>query len=299
VRRMCQVLGVSRSGYYTWRQRRPSARQEANEALVEHIRAIHAESDRTYGSPRVHAELLARGKQCNRKRVERLMREHHIQARHRKRRRPRTTDSNHRLPVAPNVLNREFETEAPDKKWVTDITYIPTGEGWLYLAAVMDLCSRRIVGWSMACRLTSKLVKDALKLAVAQRQPAPGLLHHSDRGSQYASADYRVLLKGHGMVASMSRKGNCYDNAQMESFFGTLKTERVHHYRYRTRAEARQDIFHYIEIFYNRKRRHSALGYTSPAQFEQSLHMCVNRVSTKWGEPQVPVNWWHSDTVAQ
>jgi putative transposase len=178
--------------------------------------------------------------------------------------------------VAPNVLAREFASEAPNQKWVADITYIATEEGWLYLAAVLDLYSRRIVGWSMASRLTSKLVKDALKLAVAQRQPGPGLLHHSDRGSQYASADYRVLLTAWGMEASMSRKGNCYDNAPMESFFGTLKSERVHHRRYRTRAEARQDIFHYIEIFYNRKRRHSAIGYVSPAQFEQSLKMCVN-----------------------
>ena len=273
---MCQVLGVSASGYYAWRRRRPSARQEANEALVERIKEIHVESDETYGSPRVHAELAAQGIRCNKKRVERLMREHDIQARQRKRRRPRTTDSNHRLPVAPNVLNREFTAEAPNQKWVTDITYIPTAEGWLYLAAVMDLYSRRIVGWSMACRLTSTLVKDALKLAVAQRQPDPGLVHHSDRGSQYASADYRVLLTAHGMVASMSRTGDCYDNAPIESFFGTLKTERVHHRHYRTRAEARQDIFNYIEVFYNRKRRHSALGYQSPAEFEQSLEVCLN-----------------------
>lgn len=271
---MCQVLGVSASGYYAWRQRRPSARQKANEAMVKRIRAIHAESDATYGSPRVHADLVAQGIQCNKKRVERLMRIHHIQAKHRKRWRPRTTDSRHNLPVAPNVLNREFEAEAPDQKWVTDITYIPTAEGWLYLAAVMDLYSRRIVGWSMASRQTSKLVKDALKLAVAQRQPGAGLVHHSDRGSQYASADYQVLLTARGMVPSMSRKGNCYDNAPMESFFGTLKSERVHHCRYRTRADARQDIFRYIEVFYNRKRRHSALGYMSPSQFEQSQQMC-------------------------
>lgn len=273
---MCRVLGVSASGYYAWRQRRPSARQQANEAMVERIRAIHAESEATYGSPRVHAELKAQGIPCNKKRVERLMRVHCIRARQRKRWRPRTTDSEHSLPVAPNVLNRAFQAEVPDQKWVTDITYIPTAEGWLYLAAVMDLYSRRIVGWSMASRCTSKLVKDALKLAVAQRQPSPGLVHHSDRGSQYASADYRVLLTAWGMVASMSRKGNCYDNAPMESFFGTLKTERVHHRRYRTRAEARQDIFHYIEAFYNRKRRHSALGYMSPDQFERSQKMCAN-----------------------
>jgi putative transposase len=234
VRGMCQVLSISVSGYYAWRQRRPSARQKANEAMVERIRAIHAESGATYGSPRLHAELAAQGIRCNKKRVERLMRVHRIQARQRKRRRPRTTDSKHSLPVAPNVLNRAFEAEAPDQKWVTDITYIPTAEGWLYLAAVMDLYSRRIVGWSMASRMTSRLVKDALKLAIAQRQPGPGLVHHSDRGSQYASADYCLLLTARGMVASMSRKGNCYDNAPMESFFGTLKTERVHHRRYRT-----------------------------------------------------------------
>lgn len=276
MRRMCQVLGISASGYYAWRRRRPSARQEANEAMVERIKEIHAESDKTYGSPRVHAELVAQGVRCNKKRVERLMRVHDIQAKQRKRRRPRTTDSNHRLPIAPNVLNREFTAEAPNQKWVTDITYIPTAEGWLYLAAVMDLYSRRIVGWSMAARRTSKLVKDALKLALAQRQPGPGLMHHSDRGSQYASADYRILLTAHGMVASMSRSGDCYDNAPMESFFGTLKTERVHYRHYRTRAEARRDIFNYIEVFYNRKRRHSALGYKSPAEFEQSLEMCLN-----------------------
>ena len=276
MRGMCRVLGISASGYYAWKQRRPSTRQQANEAMVERIRTIHAESEATYGSPRVHAELKAQGIQCNKKRVERLMRVHCIQGRQRKRWRPRTTDSGHSLPVAPNVLNREFEAEAPDLKWVTDITYIPTAEGWLYLAAVMDLYSRRIVGWSMASRYTSKLVKDALKLAVAQRQPGPGLIHHSDRGSQYASADYRVLLTAWGMVASMSRKGNCYDNAPMESFFGTLKTERVHHRRYQTRAEARQDIFHYMEVFYNRKRRHSALSYMSPDQFEKSRKMCTN-----------------------
>lgn len=273
---MCRRLGVSASGYYTWRRRQPSARQKANEEMVERIRVIHAESDATYGSPRVHAELAAQGIRCNQKRVERLMRLHHIRAKRRKRRRPRTTRSNHSLSVAPNVLGREFEAEAPDQKWVTDITYIPTGEGWLYLAVVMDLYSRRIVGWSMASRLTSKLVKDALKLAIAQRQPGPGLVHHSDRGSQYASSDYRVLLTARGMVASMSRKGDCYDNAPMESFFGTLKSERVHHRRYETRAEARQDIFHYIEVYYNRKRLHSALGYKSPAEFEDSLKVCAN-----------------------
>lgn len=285
MRRMCQMLGVSVSGYYAWRQRGPSARQEANEALVEQIGAVHAESDGTYGSPRVHAELAARGIECSKNRVERLMRVHRIQAKQRKRWRPRTTNSKHGLPIAPNVLNREFEAEGPNQKWVTDITYIPTAEGWLYLAAVMDLYSRQIVGWSMGSRLKSQLVKDALKLAVAQRQPDPGLVHHSDRGSQYASADYQVLLTARGMVASMSRKGNCYDNAPMESFFGTLKSERVHHCRYQTRSAARQDIFHYIEVFYNRKRRHSALGYLSPAQFEKSMELCPNWVSTKWGEP--------------
>jgi putative transposase len=204
------------------------------------------------------------------------MRVHQIRARQKRRWRPRTTHSNHRLPIAPNVLNREFEAEAPDQKWVTDITYIPTAVGWLYLAAVMDLYSRRIVGWSMANRLTSKLAEDALEMAIAQRQPGPGLVHHSDRGSQYARAEYRMLLAARGMVASMSRKGDCYDNAPIESFFGTLKSERVNHRRYRPRAEARQDIFYYIEVFYNRKRRHSALGYLSPAQFEHSLKVCAN-----------------------
>jgi len=276
VARMRSVLEVSTSGYYAWRTQPQSHRDRENQKLVEQIREIHAESRETYGSPRIHADLADQGIKCNKKRVERLMRIHGIRAKQYKRRRVQTTDSAHDLPVAPNVLNREFEADAPNQKWVTDITYVPTDEGWLYLAVVLDLFSRRIIGWSMASTLCTGLVKNALLMAIAERCPGAGLLHHSDRGAQYASGEYQAVLTHHQMIVSMSRTGNCYDNAPMESFFGTLKRELIHHRHYRTRAEARQDIFEYIEVFYNRKRRHSSLGYLSPVQYEQARQLCVN-----------------------
>ena len=276
IQKLCHNLQVSPSGYYTWRGRPESQRDQANQKLVQQIREIHAESRETYGSPRVHAELVGQGIKCNKKRVERLMRVNHIRAKQHRRRRVKTTDSDHDLPVAPNVLNRHFEANAPNQKWVTDITYVPTAEGWLYLAAVMDLFSRRVVGWSMASTLCTSLVKDAVLMAIADRQPDAGLIHHSDRGSQYASAEYQTLLKTHQMVVSMSRTGNCYDNAPMESFFGTLKCELIHDRHYRTRAEARHDIFEYLEVFYNRKRRHSSLGYLSPVRYEELCQLCLN-----------------------
>lgn len=269
VTRMCQVLRVSSSGYYASRGRPLSQREQDNQGIVNQIKEIHTASRETYGSPRVHAALVRQGIHCNKKRVERLMRVHKIRGKQRGRRRVKTTDSAHNLPVAPNLLRRQFQADTPNRKWVTDITYIPTDQGWLYLAAVVDLFSRRVVGWSMGSTMQGSLVKNALWMAIADRRPPAGLLHHSDRGSQYASFAYQSLLGDYQIVASMSRTGNCYDNAPMESFFGTLKCELVHDRHYRTRAQARQDIFEYIEVFYNRKRLHSSLGYLSPAQYEQ------------------------------
>lgn len=263
---LCRVVGVAPSGYYAWRTRQPSQRQVDNERLVDRIRQAHQASRRTYGSPRITAELRAAGEGCNHKRVERLMRLHGLQATS-PRRFVRTTDSQHEQPVADNVLNQQFEAEAPNRVWTADITYIATAEGWLYLAVVMDLFSRRIVGWAMAEHMLTSLVEDALTMALACRQPTDGLLHHSDRGSQYASQAYRDRLKAAGIQASMSRKGNCYDNAVHESFFGTLKGECASE-RYPSRAAARTSLFEYIEAWYNRRRRHSALGYLSPEQFE-------------------------------
>lgn len=269
VSQMCQVLGVSRSGYYAWRRRQPSRRDCLNQRVLTHIRAIYAASHQTYGSPRVHAELRAQGLLCNRKRVARLMRLAHLQARCPRRPRPVTTQVDQTRPVAPNRLNREFHATAPNQKWLSDITYVPTDEGWLYLAVVMDLYSRRIIGWAMQETLADELTQAALHMAFAQRVPVTAPLHHSDRGSQYASAEYHALLTAHQCMPSMSRRGNCYDNAPMESFFSTLKIELIHQRHYHTRAEARQDIFAYIEGFYNPRRRHSALGYRSPIEFEQ------------------------------
>jgi transposase InsO family protein len=261
-------VGCFASGYYAWRERQKKGKDdEAHRALIEHIRRIHKKSRRTYGSPRIHAELRAEGVVCNRKRVARLMRLEGIQGR-RKRRKAATTDSKHPYPVAPNLLNREFEAQAPNEKWVADITYIPTREGWLYLAVVLDLYSRKIVGWSMSHQVTADLVEDALRMALYERQPDPGLLHHSDRGSQYASEQIRRILAANHIQVSMSRTANCYDNAVMESFFSTLKCEWVHHQDYNTRTEASRDIFEYIAGFYNTIRRHSTLGYVSPNQFE-------------------------------
>lgn len=272
VTRLCRTLGVSPSGYYAWRRRRPSARIVANQRLVTHMRVIHREVDETYGSPRMHAELVARGLPCNVKRVARLMRLYHLRARHKRRYRV-TTKVNPKLPVAPNHLAQQFQAQAPNEKWVGDITCIWTREGWLYLAVVMDLYSRRIVGWAVASTQDTTLVLAALQMAIGRRQPAAGLLHHSDRGSQYASGQYQALLQAHRFTVSMSGTGNCFDNAAMESFFGTLKAERINHQRYQTRDQARQDIVWYVEGFYNVTRRHSTLGYRSPLEFEQASAM--------------------------
>jgi len=271
VRQLCEWLDVAPSGYYAWRKRPPSQRQHDNDRLVERIRAVHQTSRQTYGSPRICAELRDQGEGCNHKRVERLMRLHGIRAKQ-PRRCVRTTDANHSQLVAENVLNQQFEAEAPNRVWTADITYIDTAEGWLYLAVVMDLFSRRIVGWAMADHMLTRLVEDALAMALEQRQPTDGLLHHSDRGSQYASHDYQDRLTAAGIQVSMSRRANCYDNAAQESFFGTLKTECVTE-RYASRAAARGSLFEYIEVWYNRQRRHSTLGYLSPEQFENKQAM--------------------------
>ena len=278
------MLEVSVSGYYQWRKRQrvrqagsePSRRRRENEQLLDKIRVIHQESLGTYGSPRVHAELRAQGECCSRARVERLMQRHAIQGKCKRRRpTPVTTDANHRLPVAANRLNQEFTAAQPNEKWVADITYIPTAEGWLYLAVVLDLFSRKVVGWAMDATMTTQLIERALRAALKTRRPAqpagqtPSLLHHSDRGSQYASYAYQALLATNHVQPSMSRTGVCYDNAVAESFFATLKAERIHDQRYRSRTEARHDIFHYIESFYNRRRRHSTLGFLSPDEFER------------------------------
>lgn len=270
MRRLCSALGVAPSGYYAWRARPVSQREMANQVLIGQIEAVFQQSHQTYGSPRVHAELMKQEIPCNEKRVARLMRLQGLQAR-RVRRRRTTTDSQHTQPVAPNVLNQDFHATAPNQKWVTDITYVPTAQGWLYLAAVMDLFSRRIVGWAMDATITTQLTLQALRMALLTRQPPVGLVHHSDRGSQYASQEYRTLLDRRHIQASMSRTGNCYDNAAMESFFATLKTELVHHHQYLTRSEAKSSIFAYIEGFYNRRRRHSAIGYQSPLEYERTV----------------------------
>ena len=248
VQHMCRVLGVSPSGYYSWGCRPVSQQARANRQLVKQIKRIHQASRATYGSRRIHAELVEQGHPCGHNRVARLMRQHGIRAKHRRRRR-RTTIRDGRHPVAPNRLDRQFEAIAPDRKWVTDISYIHTSEGDLYLAIVLDLYSRKVVGWSMAARMGVELTLSALQMALRQRRPAAGLLHHSDRGSQYTAQLYQDLLKQQRCQVSMSGKGNCYDNAPIESFFGTLKTELVYHQRYQTRAEAKTDIFRYIEGF--------------------------------------------------
>lgn len=264
---MCRVLKVSPGGYYAWLKRPESRRGREDRRLLVEIKAIHQESRGVYGSPRVHAELKDRQMHHGRKRIARMMRKNGIRAKQSRKFKP-TTDSNHSHPVAPNLLQRNFEADMPDQKWLADITYIPTREGWLYLAAILDLYSKLIVGWSMAGRMTKELVLDALSMAVGQRRPGSGLIHHSDRGSQYASVDYQRALGAHGMICSMSRKGDCWDNAPMESWFHTLKTEWVNHQKYKTRMQAKADVFQYIETFYNRSRRHSALGYMTPAHYE-------------------------------
>ena len=271
---LCEVLEVSRSGFYAWKGRPAPAAAKADAQLAAQIAGVHKGSRGTYGSPRVHAELRASGLHVGRKRVERLMRESGLQARQ-KRRYRRTTDSNHSLPVAPNLLERCFEVAAPNQVWVTDVTYISTTEGWLYLAAMLDVFSRRVIGWALSESNDRVLALDALNLALRARRPAPGLVHHSDRGSPYASDDYRQTLARHAIHASMSRTGDCWDNAVAESFFATLKAELVDHHHYRTRDEATASIGDYIERFYNPQRRHSYLGYKSPIEFELRAHVAA------------------------
>lgn len=265
---MCDVLDVSRSGYYAWLRRPESKRKAEDKALSKVIKEIHKDSNGEYGSPKIHKELRRRGTHCGRKRVARLMRKDGLKAKT-IRKFKATTNSGHNLPVAENLLNRDFSPVAPNRAWVADITYIWTKEGWLYLAIVIDLFSRAVVGWSMSERMTRTLVMDAFIMAVKRRNPPPGLIHHSDRGSQYASADFQKLLEKCGAICSMSRKANCWDNAAAESFFALLKRALVFHCQYQTRAQARQSIFDYIERFYNRKRIHSSLGYRTPFEVDQ------------------------------
>lgn len=267
---MCRVLKLSRSGYYAWIKRKPSSRTQENEILSQEIQQIHQESRQTYGSPRIHAALVAKGFQVGRQRVVRLMEKLGICAL-RKRKFKATTDSEHDLPIAQNVLARDFTTTEPDRAWVADMTYIWTTEGWLYLAVIIDLFSRRVVGWSMADHMRTALVLTALEAALGQRVPSQtGLVFHSDRGSQYASSDYRDALLKADITCSMSRRANCWDNAVAESFFGTLKIELIYPRIFSTRAIARTIIAEWIEVFYNRQRLHSTLGYLAPAQFEEN-----------------------------
>jgi transposase InsO family protein len=268
VRLMCHTLEVSAAGYYAWRERPPSFQQQRRDALLILIRGVHSKVKHRYGSRRIHAELRASDQACSVNTVAKLMRDNGIRAKTTRKFRS-TTDSNHRLPTADNVLDRQFNPEAANEKWVADITYIPTREGFLYLAVVEDLYSRRVVGWSMADHMESRLVVDALEMAVQNRLPGKGLLAHSDRGSQYASDHYQSLLGKHGIECSMSRRANCWDNAPMESFFASLKKELTHDANFTTRRETQAAVFEYIEVFYNRQRRHSSLGYVSPAEYEQ------------------------------
>jgi len=268
VLRMCQVLNGSESGYYAWCKREPSQRKQEDEHVGKLIEDAYQNNRQVYGSPRVHAELKEQGVHCGRKRVARLMRERGISAKT-KRRKVKTTDSQHTNPVAPNLLKREFTADAPNTKWVADITGIGSAEGWLYVAAIVDIYSRLVVGWAMSKERDEQLVTKAAEMAITQRRPGASLIHHSDRGSQYTSQGYLTLLKETGIQVSMSGKGDCYDNALMESFFGTLKEECVERQSYQTRAEARNAVFEYIEVFYNRQRKHSSLGYVSPVTYEQ------------------------------
>jgi putative transposase len=269
---MCEVLDVRRSGYYAWSKRKPGDRQQRREKLVAQIKAAHEQSYGTYGSRRIHAEMKDQEVNVCVNTVAKLMKQAQIRSVMQRRFVVRTTDSRHDQPIAPNLLDRQFDAELPNRKWCCDITYIPTDEGFLYLAAVIDLCSRRIVGWSMADHLRTDLCLDALDMALRSRKPTKDLIHHSDRGIQYASGDYARVLREYGVQVSMSRKGDCYDNAVMESFWGSLKTEWVHHLNYQSIEQARQSIFKYIECWYNRRRRHSAIGYVSPEEFEASLN---------------------------
>jgi len=272
IQRLCAVFAVSRSGYYAWSRASSSTRARQEAQLRLKIAAVHRQSRETYGSPRITVELRAQGEKVGRHRVARLMRQAGLSGRQRRRYRVRTTDSRHSHPIAPNRLATVPVPTQPDRVWVSDLTYVPTDEGWLYVAGVLDRCSRCLVGWAMGSTLDTAVPLAALRMALRQRQPGPGLIHHSDRGVQYASAPYRTTLAQHGLVASMSRKGNCYDNATMEAFWSSLKNELVHRRSFATRADARTAIFDYIEGFYNRTRRHSALGYQSPLDYESTLN---------------------------
>jgi transposase InsO family protein len=270
---MCSTLEVSRSGFYAWLGRGESRHALEDQRLTLLIREEHEKSRGTYGAPRIHAALKKRGEVCGLHRVERLMQEAGIRSKVR-RKFKKTTDSNHPHPIAPNLLDQDFTVGAPNQVWVSDITYIWTEEGWLFLASTLDLYSRMVVGWAMSAEMPASLVVDALLMALDRRSPPPGLLHHSDRGVQYAAHVFQGLLEHHGITCSMSGKGNCYDNAVKESFFHTLKTELCDHEHYLTRAQARSSVFEFIEVFYNRQRLHSTLGYCSPAEFE-AQHIAV------------------------
>jgi transposase InsO family protein len=267
VERMCKVLQVGRSGYYAWAQRSPSSRAQANQALLERIRDVYQHSRQSYGSPRLYRALQRQGVACGRHRVARLMRAHGLAARGKRRFRPQTTQRAAYVVPAPNRLAQDFSATAPNQKWASDFTYIETGEGWLYLAVVLDLFSRRVVGWAMRDTMGSELVEAALHMALVDRQPEAGLLHHSDQGRQYTASSYLTCLRRAHSQLSMSRVGNCYDNAMVESFFRTLKTECVTA-PFPTRSQARSTIFEYLEVWYNRQRLHSSLGYRSPVDFE-------------------------------
>jgi putative transposase len=268
---MCRALQVSRSGYYDWRNRGMSSRESSNKILLEQIKRVFESSKKRYGSPRITVELRDKGHTCGHNRVARLMRSNGIAAKTKRKFRI-TTVSGHNQPAAPDLVNRRFEVDKPNRLWSSDITYIWTKEGWLYLSVILDVCGRRIVGWSVNQRLTKELVIEAFRRAVRQRTPVPGMIFHSDQGSQYASGEFRKLLRQHGVRASMGSKGDCYDNAIAESFFHTLKIELVYFENYQSREEARLSIFEYIEMFYNRKRRHSAIGYKTPVDFENYKH---------------------------
>lgn len=265
---MCAMLDVTRGGYYAWRGRPASVRERRRAELTDRIRAAHGHSRGTYGSPRITVELKESGVAVSENTVAKYMRQAGVAVKPRRRFVPRTTDSDHPHPIAPNRLGRDFTATAPDRKWAADLTYVPTDQGWLYVSVVIDLFSRKVVGWSMSDDLKAHGVAEALAMAVRRRRPQEGLVHHSDRGVQYACELYRSTLEEHGIAASMSRAGNCYDNAAVESFFGTLKGELVDREHYRTREEARASVFEWIECWYNRRRRHSSLGYLSPEAFE-------------------------------
>ena len=270
---LCEALDVSRSGFHAWLTRSPSNRTRYDDALLGVMRASFIASDRTYGARRIWRDVLAEGLNCGLHRIERLMRGNAMRARPRRRSLPADTGERAVSAIAPNALDRQFHAAAPNRKWIADFTYIWTAEGWLYVAAVIDLFSRRVVGWSMSASMTAQLVIDALLMAIWRRGRADALMHHSDQGSQYTSEQFRRLLEDHGVNCSMSRSGNVWDNAAMESFFSSLKTERTARKTYRTRSEAKADVFDYIECFYNPKRRHSTIGYMSPMEFERQAEL--------------------------